>query len=533
MSRKIGNDQLSVNRPSRRDVLQTTAAAGLTATAAPGLNLTTQAQAGTQKKPNILVIVPDQYRFNAMDSAGFPGMATPHLDKLAAQGTRFETTWVQSPVCRPSRLSMISGLYVNQHGRKNNIGPEFDPNSPTMMKALQKAGYTTATFGKTDYDMPEWLVKGGLLGLKDSHFDSRSIYPYLQKFGWDVVHDNSGRNRDAIENYNSEYTDFLRQHGWLEIFQWQVRGTRDEAAKNGSKWIPTVSLLPQEAESTSFLANQVMDFLNAHDESKPFFLHFGPHSPHLPLMCDAEWAAYYVKQDVPLGPRDLPRATNPIWQNWLDLWLKDSDSAVLDDDMTKTCMRMYFGMCSLVDQKVGDIVALLQKRGMLDNTWIIFLSDHGEMLGDHHFMGKMMFYKGSVQIPGIVRPPKKPAQAKVSQPVEMIDMTATILDIAGAAPLPDSYGASVLPALSGKALPKEAAFSEAYQKVKGVEMEMVAVRTADYRYTMERNTKTPCEFFDMKNDPDEIKNLVDDATMRTRIGEHQGLIEDYEKLKRA
>jgi arylsulfatase A-like enzyme len=185
-------------------------------------------------------------------------------------------------------------------------------------------------------------------------------------------------------------------------------------------------------------------------------------------------------------------------------------------------MRMYLGMCSLVDQKVGEIMALLEKRGMLDNTWIIFLSDHGEMMGNHHMMGKTMFYKSSVQIPALIRPPKKPAMGEISQPVEMIDMTTTILDIAGAKPLPDSKGISLVPAMQGKNLSKPAVYS-VIAASRSTEL-MAAVRTADYRYTVEWKSQTPCEFYDMKNDPDELKNLVDDAAMKAKRDEHHELI---------
>jgi arylsulfatase A-like enzyme len=518
---------------SRRDVLQTAAAVGLSA-AAPAAMGAQAAQAKSpaeghgNKKPNILFVFPDQWRYNAFGHAGMQSAHTPTIDRLAAEGTRFTSTWTQAPICRPARLSLITGLYVHQHRHLYNLTfGDFNNKLPTMMQSLQREGYVTATFGKTDYRVPDWLAKGGLLGLKDQRYDNRESYPFLRSFGWDVVHDDEGRNRNAVENYSSEYVDFLKENGWLEMFQWQVRDTRDESAERGSKWKPLVSLLPKEAENTCFTANQVIDFLQKHDPAKPFFIHFGPHSPHLPMIADPEWAAYYIDKPVTLGPRVLPEPINEQWRKWLETWLRDSDYPTLTDDMTRAGMRMYLGMCSLVDEKLGEIVALLEKRSMMDNTWIVMASDHGEMLGDYYFMGKMTFYKGSVQIPGIIRPPRKPAQAQVDLPVETIDLTASILDIAGADPLPNSRGASLLPVMNGKAHDKKAVFSETGDG-KATQY-MVAVRTADYRYTLEWKSKTPCEFFDLKNDPEEAKNRVNDASMKARIDEHHGLITDHLK----
>ena len=511
--------------PTRRNIMQTAAAAA----AASTLNFANaKARAQSDKKPNILVILPDQYRHDAFGITGMLSAKTPNFDKIASGGTRFSTTWVQSPVCRPSRASLITGRYVPEHGFIHNILDQFDPKWPTMMKSLQKAGYYTVSCGKTDYHLPQWLREDGMNGLKNKPpYDSREVYPFLRSFGWDVVHDNAGRNRDAVENYISEYTEFLKERGLLKVFQWQINSSGGQG-KEGLHYQPHVSLLPQDAENTSFIANQALDWLKDYDGKKPFLLSFSPHSPHVPEIADAIWAHYYLTHPVKLGPRDVPKSENPICQKWLEGQLRGSDYPALTDELTEACLRMYLGMCSLVDQKVGDIMALLEKRGWLDNTWIVVLSDHGEMMGDHHMMGKGSFYKASVQIPGFIRPPKRPSEREISHPVEMIDMTATILAIAGAEALPDSKGISLLNAMNGKPISKQAVFS-AISDNKEKQL-MAAVRTVDYRYTMEWKTKTPCEFFDMKNDPDELINLIGDPSKKALIDDHYALLADNMNL---
>jgi choline-sulfatase len=182
--------------------------------------------------------------------------------------------------------------------------------------------------------------------------------------------------------------------------------------------------------------------------------------------------------------------------------------------------RHYFGMMSQVDRKIGDIIRALQETGADKNTWIIYTADHGEMMGDHKMIFKNVFYRGSVRVPNIVRPPGGMKPRTVHDLVESIDLTATMLEVAGAE-LPQCKGRSLVPVIEGRAKGREVAFSElAGHQNKGNFFVMAA--TQRYRYLYDKQNGLPCELFDLEQDPDELHNLIDDPA-------HAGIRKDMHK----
>jgi choline-sulfatase len=172
--------------------------------------------------------------------------------------------------------------------------------------------------------------------------------------------------------------------------------------------------------------------------------------------------------------------------------------------------RHYYGMVSLVDQKIGDILRALRERGWDKNTWIVYTSDHGEMLGDHKMVFKNVFYKGSVRVPNIVRPPGGTTARTSDELVQSIDVTATFLELAGAN-LPGSQGRSLLPLVrDSSAKGREVVHSElAGHHNKGNFFVMAANR--HYRYLYDKENDIPAELFDLEKDPDELHNLVNES----------------------
>ncbi len=175
-------------------------------------------------------------------------------------------------------------------------------------------------------------------------------------------------------------------------------------------------------------------------------------------------------------------------------------------------------MVSLIDQKLGEIIALLEKQGELDNTWIVYSSDHGDMLGDHLVMGKFVFQFPSVGVPGIIRPPKaKPKIGVVSEPVGSFDLNPTMLDIAGLPALPNTLARSLLPLMEGKA-GRGVVFSEVSDDDDDIPA-FVAVSDGKERLTLDARNRAPVEFCDLVNDPDEGDNLVKDPARQKRISD--------------
>ena len=227
--------------------------------------------------------------------------------------------------------------------------------------------------------------------------------------------------------------------------------------------------------------------------------------PHVPLIDDPIWADYYRDADIELPeqtPADLP---NDVWGEYLQQLNRHSQVQTMTDEFVRSGIRHYLGMVSLIDQKIGEVLAVLDAQGELEHTWILYSADHGEMLGEHHLWAKMNFYRGAVQVPLIIRPPGGAEARLIDDLVELTDVTATLADIAGAAPPQGCRGRSLLPALAGQAVDREFIRSRIRQ--------FSAVRNARYRFTLALDSGTPCELFDLQRDPGEMHNLVDDAAL--------------------
>lgn len=392
-----------------------------------------------------------------MGCAGNSVIQTPNLDKLASRGVRYSRTYCQSPICQPSRASVITGLYAHQHGIGQNFANDLNPGWPTMMKQLQTVGYTTALVGKTHFYSPrqEHMKRVG----DDFEQDLREWSDFVRSFGFNFVLEEFDRYVHAHRRMHvtTPYTEYLHGKGLLQPYQEQISSVWRLTPHH---WDGLTSVLPQEDDLTSFLADQSIAWLRNRTSDQPFFLMVSFVQPHVPLIDDPVWAEYYKYTDIPPGPRGSPQSPNEVWGDYLvNILARHSNSYLLTDDYVLNAARHYYGMVSLIDQRIGDIVQTIEDLGLSDDTWFLYSADHGEMLGDHNLMAKMNFYKSSVLVPAIVTPPHAMDARVVDGLTELIDLTATILDIAGIPPLPGSDGRSLLPTLGGAISPREVAFS--------------------------------------------------------------------------
>jgi len=466
----------------------------------------------SKNQPNIIYLFSDQHRHDAMGCAGNDVVQTPTLDRLANEGVRLSRTYCQSPVCMPSRASVITGLYCHQHGILQNFTEDFDPEWPTMMKQLQDVGYFTSLFGKTHF-----YGLGGKVE-RDKILDLREQEEHIKEFGFDVAVEEFDRYVHCFPNILTRYTEYLKSKGLWERYADQIKAINRLIPTH---WDGVTSPLAQEDDLTSYIGDQSIDWLKNYNGEKPFFMMTSFVAPHVPLMGDPVWADYYKDKNIELGPRAEPEIPIEIWGDYLKTCQGHSNSHLLTDEYVTNGARQYYAMISLIDQKIGEIIKVLEEKGQLDNTWILYSADHGEMLGDHNLMAKMQFYKSSVQVPAMIRPPKGMEGRVENGMVESIDLTATILDVAGAEPLERSAGHSLIPVVQGESSRKEAAFS-AIKSRKYPDRTYMMTATDRYRYTLESESWTPCEFFDLQEDPDELNNLVNEASVK-------GLIKDMDK----
>lgn len=456
----------------------------------------------TPQPPNILYILADEHRHDALGCADNEAIVTPNIDELAREGVRFANTWCQSPICQPSRASIITGQYPHDVGVVQNFQTDFDPTWPTMMKSLQKAGYATANVGKTHYFSSHELITDG------PTVETVNFAPDIASFGFDYVLEEFDRHVHANPKIETPYMSFLRDAGLLDQYLETLRSVMPFTEHH---WDGVTSLLPQGYEHSNYLTDQALQWLDQTDRSKPFFLQLSYVQPHSPLIGDSKWSAYYADVDVPFGPRELAVGTVPVWEDHLARLRGRSRPHLLNDDYLRRGIREYYAMISLIDEGIGKLVSHLRKRGQLDNTWIIYSADHGEMLGDHGLMAKANFYRSSVQVPAIVRPPTLTAASGSVEYglTESVDLTATILEVGCAEPLSEARGVSLLPRIQeeDQSVARRFNFSEIGADANDQAL-FWAVTDGFQRVTLERNTSTVCEAFDLTSDPDELHNLA-------------------------
>lgn len=446
------------------------------------------------RKPNILFLMPDQQRADMLGSYGDPSARTKATDWLASEGLQFENCFCQAPLCMPSRASMLSERYVRDHGVFQNVARVHDT-VPTFAQALQGAGYHTAQIGKTHfYTHLPW--PGGHMN------DQADI---LHRYGFSETHETAGK--EASLRVDSLYTDYLSKHGLLDAYRTYLASRNKhvleenpgmEAAK---AWNADPLPLPPHAHQDVWLGEYAADWVRRYDRDEPFFLQVcfaGPHDPwDAPEEALAEYGDPEITMPGSLEPPEIPES-GPL-STFLRVLTDYCDTDTMTPEAIRKARRAYQANSMMIDQSIGKIIDALRETGELDNTWIVYVSDHGEMMGEHRMVKKMVFYGPSVRVPLIIRPPGGTNPRKVEDIVELSDISATFRDIAGA-DLPSSQFQSLLPAFEGKSVAKEVAISEAY----GVAM----FRTASHKLVVYEDTGEPMQLFDLQADPLEDHNLV-------------------------
>lgn len=468
-------------------------------------------------RPNILFVFADQHRHDALGCAGNAVIETPNIDRLASNGVRFTDAWCQSPICQPSRAALITGRYPHELGVMRNFGPDMDSRWPTFMKQLQHAGYNTANVGKTHY-----YAEG--LAAPDGETDMRQYGARVAEFGFDHVVEEFDRYVHAMDGVQTPYTSYLKAAGVYESYREKVKSIWRLTEHH---WDGVTSPLTKEQDLTSFLTREAQSWLARQSAAQPFFLQVSYVQPHVPLMGDPEWASFYRDLQIPRGPSDPGAADIPIWKDYLSWCGHHANAHLLTDEYVLAGARQYYAMISLIDECIGQLIGQLDALGMLDNTWIIYSSDHGEMLGDHGLMAKFNFYRGSVQVPLIIHPAGGCAPSASDALAAVVDIGPTLLDIAGAEPLEEVRGCSLLPVISQDNGGREVLFSEIQKQSRtGPAPTFRAIRNHRYRMTLETDTSTPCELFDLVEDSDELQNRVSDPSLALVMSELTGQLRD-------
>lgn len=456
-------------------------------------------------KHNILFLMTDQQRWDAMGCSG-GWVDTPNLDRIAAEGVRFSNCITTSPLCVPARVTLATGAYPHNNGVWGHIPYSVPAHTDNWMREIRKLGYRTSLFGKTH------LHPHGASDLRDKE-------DLLHALGLDDVDEIGGPR--ASTSGMSHMTAMWEAKGLLEAYREDFR----ERSSN-RPWVVRPSVLPLEDYYDVYVGQQAKRYLSSYDRDEPWFCWVSWGGPHQPWDTPQPYAGRYDPKSMPSPATNEPDVPRP--RGRLDQMLENMRRRPALKARDVAAMRAdYAGSVSLIDDQIGEILAVIEERGEMDSTVIAFTSDHGEMNGDHGLISKSNFYDGAVRVPLIVRTPGAEHSGIVNDsPAETVDLGPTLVDLAGGDLEYRQFGVSLTGAFDGSRH-RDDALSE----IMGEFMLM----DDEWKIGLNREGETYM-LFDRNNDPDEERNLAglseyrsDADAMRLRILERiaQGQLHEY------
>ena len=471
---------------------------------------------------NILFIMFDQLRWDYLSCAGHPHLHTPHLDRLAARGVRFDRAYIQSPLCGPSRMSTYTGRYVSSHGAVYNKTP-LKVGEMTLGDHLRGAGMNTYLIGKTHMEAD----RDGMarLGIDPDSLVGRR----LSECGFDVVERDDGLRPEGPDGFYDPkgalaYNDYLRARGYASDNPWHdfANSGRDEQGRVKSGWFLRNSTyaanIAEPDSETPYLTRRGIEFIDS--AQGPWCLHLSYIKPHWPYVAPEPYASMYGPDAVlPLNRTDAERDTA---HPWLKAMMTNAiGKSFWPPDVRDGVVRAYMGLVKQIDDQMGVLFDFLERTGRMDDTLIVVTSDHGDYLGDHWIGEKQFFHDCAARVPMIVYDPSPAADATrgtVSQAlVESIDLVPTFIDYAGGT-IPDHIveGHSLRPLIHGQAQGvRAAAIAEwdhsmtpmaARMGLSPRDARIFMVATSDWKMVHFEGGLRPV-LFDLRADPDELHDL--------------------------
>lgn len=464
-------------------------------------------------RPNILLITSDQQHWSTLGSIN-PRISTPALDRLAAEGARFDRAYCPSPVCSPSRSSILTGQYPSEHGCWT-IGVKLDEDAVTVPALLGEAGYRTSLVGKAHFQpLASTETQPSIEAmptLRDLDFWRDFHGPW---YGFD--HIETARMHGDEYLVGQHYAIWMEEKGldnWADYFSpWPPD---PEAPKQEHSWS-----LPQEYHYTTWTGERsIANIERAVEEGKPFFHWASFHDPHPPYIVPEPWASMYDPSDMDPGtmtPGELDampshfRLTQedaPDFSLWQETEFGNHgfQSHLVDDVQLRKDMAVYYGMVSFMDDQIGKILDRLDALGIADNTIVVFSTDHGHFLGHHGLFYKGAFhYEDLIRLPFIVRWPGKVPSGGVSTDIQsLVDLAPTFLAAAGQTIPGGMQGVSQLPSWEGSGPAREWAMTE--NRHQPIALSLRTLVTDRYKITVYRGSDDG-ELFDLLDDPEERQN---------------------------
>jgi len=485
----------------------------------------------SESRPNVLFVITDQQR---ADHAGFMGnevVRTPNLDAIAARGTVFESAWVANPVCMPNRSSIMTGRVPSAHGVIFN-DRSLDWNANTFVRQLRAAGYRTGLLGKSH--LQHGMSRNSVI---DIHAEPAVRSPYEP--GWDQIEEYE-RYLDSFDDpddfYGFDHIQLAIDHG-ARLSGHHLRWALDQGGRLEELLVPYSAESPAldrserwwqlyrptyspEFHSTSFVTDRSIAFIDdAVAQDKPWFAYCSYPDPHHPMAAPGEWYDRHRAADM-----ELPPTINDTMEDGLTHlqrirtlsaeqqrhWVASFGAG--DHDLVREAIAITYGLIEMVDDSVGRILAAIEGHGQIDNTIVVFTSDHGDMMGDHGLMLKgFMPYRGTHQVPMTIAAPGYQSGARSSSLASSTDFAPTILELCGLDAYDGIQGRSLIPVLEDEVVtvrdhvlieddcPAAVAAGRFTEKIR-------TLVTPELRYT--RTDRHEELLFDTVADHDETTNLV-------------------------
>lgn len=469
-----------MNSFTRRQVLQ--------AVALPGLAQTKPAMS----KPNILFLMADQHRGDCLGCDGHPVVRTPNLDRIAREGVRFRSAYSTTPTCTPARAGLLTGMAPWRHGMLG-YGAVAQRYPLEMPRMLREAGYFTMAVGKLHYT------------------PQRNLHGYHA-----ALLDESGR-AESID-FKSDY------RAW---FSTQAPNLDPDATGVGwNDYKGKAYVLPENLHPTQWTADVGVRFLETYQRSEPFFLKVSFARPHSPYDPPPRWMNQYSDARIPepsvgaWAARNMERNTGRD-----DLWRGKLGAAEI-----RTSRQAYYGSVSFIDEHIGRILDAVDRRGLMENTLVVYTSDHGDMTGDQHLWRKSYAYEPSARIPMMMRWPAGLLPGvrgrEMAQPVELRDLLPTFAAASGASLPVEPDGRSLLDLVRTDGRGWREWIDLEHDICYAPENHWNALTDGQQKYIFHARDGEE-QLFDLGNDPQELKNLAGENTheatlkkWRQRMVEH-------------
>ncbi len=423
---------------------------------------------------NVLVLMCDHHRPDALGCMGNDLVHTPNLDRLAGQSVRFDQCFTQAPVCSPARHSLATGRYAHAHGVITNDHTPI-PGMATIAHALQPLGYRRFNLGQMHWKDPD----------VDTGYE-----PWIRNQAW----------HDAMPD------EVLRRAEW-ESQGITRRTTGGPAPHTKEQYTGHITA-----------RNAIRQIEEAVHNDEPFLCWTAFSEPHPPFYPPREIYASIDQDRIDL-PAQAPEGSPPPHERILN---KQEEWAHLTETEVRQILAGYYGMVSLVDEYCGQVLDALDRLGIADNTIVIWTSDHGDQMWEHQLFLKFCMYEGSIHVPLSIRIPGAPSTRR-NELVQHIDVFPTICDLLGVETSSEVQGRSLLPLLGED--PTPANWHDAvYSQIGDLQM----IRTTSHKLNVYGGA--PGELYDLQDDPDEFRNLIGEADHRHTVN---ALFQELQKWETA